>query len=229
MGIAAKLEEVRSQIRAACVAAGRPETAARLVAVSKTHPVEAAAEAAQAGQMDFGENRVQELVAKHAVLPHLRWHMIGTLQRNKVRQIAAFIHLIHSVDSEELLAEIDRQASIHGRRIAILLQLNISNEPQKGGFEEAEAENLLLRIAAYPHVHVQGLMGMAEFTDDAARIRQQFRRLADAAKRFTSLAIPEVQMQELSMGMSGDFDIAIDEGATLVRIGSSIFGTRNAH
>jgi PLP dependent protein len=229
MGIAAKLEEVRSQIRAACVAAGRPETAARLVAVSKTHPVEAAAEAAQAGQMDFGENRVQELVAKHAVLPHLRWHMIGTLQRNKVRQIAAFIHLIHSVDSEELLAEIDRQASIHGRRIAILLQLNISNEPQKGGFEEAEAQNLLLRIAAYPHVHVQGLMGMAEFTDDAARIRQQFRRLADAAKRFTSLAIPEVQMQELSMGMSGDFDIAIDEGATLVRIGSSIFGTRNAH
>lgn len=229
MDIAAQLHDVKSQIQAACLAAGRPSSAACLVAVSKNHPVEAAASAAEAGQVDFGENRVQELVAKQAVLPHLRWHMIGTLQRNKVRQIAAFVHLIHSVDSEELLAEIDRQAAKHQRRIPVLLQLNISDEPQKGGFEEDEAESLLRRIAAYPHVHVKGLMGMAEFTEDQDRIRQQFQRLARAAAHFASSGIPDIDMQELSMGMSGDFEIAIAEGATLVRIGSSIFGTRNTH
>lgn len=229
MGIAANLAAVRAEIEAATQAAGRPPGSAQLIAVSKTHPVAAAAEAAAAGQLDFGENRVQEMVAKQAVLPQVRWHMIGSLQRNKVRQIAGFVHLIHSVDSLELLAEIDRQAEKHQRRIPVLLQLNISGEPQKGGFEEAEAEAALRDIARYPHVHVQGLMGMAEFTDDRARVRQQFARLRVAAERYASLGIPGIGMETLSMGMSGDFDLAIAEGATMVRVGSSIFGTRNSH
>jgi pyridoxal phosphate enzyme (YggS family) len=228
MGIAAQLELVRAEIRAACEAAGRPSDAARLIAVSKTHPVEAVQIAAAMGQLDFGENRVQEMVVKQAALPHLQWHMIGTLQRNKVRQIAGFVYLIHSVDSEELLAEIDRQAAHHQRRIPILLQINISQEDQKGGFEVAEAEAILRGIARYPHVHVKGLMGMAEFTDDRAVIRHQFQALRAAAKHFDSLGLPGVDMQELSMGMSGDYDLAIAEGATLVRIGSHIFGNRNS-
>lgn len=229
MGIAVHLATVRAEIEAAVKAAGRPPGSAQLIAVSKTHPVEAAAEAAAAGQLDFGENRVQEMVAKQAQLPQVRWHMIGSLQRNKVRQIAGFVHLIHSVDSLDLLAEIDRQAEKHQRRIPILLQLNISEEPQKGGFEEDEAEAALRDIARYPHVQVQGLMGMAEFTDDRVRVRQQFARLRVAAERYASLGIPDISMETLSMGMSGDFDLAIAEGATMVRVGSSIFGTRNSH
>jgi PLP dependent protein len=229
MGIAANLEHVRADIRAACISAGRQEDAARLIAVSKTHPVSAAQAAAAAGQLDFGENRVQEMVSKHAELPQARWHMIGSLQRNKVRQIAAFVHMIHSVDSEDLLVEINRQAGIYARRIPVLLQINISDEEQKGGFEEAEAEALLRQMDRFPHVDVCGLMGMAAFTDDRDLIRKQFQRLRLAATQIGQLAIPGVSMTELSMGMSGDYDIAIAEGATLVRVGSSIFGARPSH
>jgi pyridoxal phosphate enzyme (YggS family) len=226
MGIAENLQSVRADIAAAARAADRDPADVQLIAVSKTRPVTDILLAMEAGQMDFGENKVQEMVEKHAAVPTARWHMIGSLQRNKVKYIAEFVHLIHSVDSERLLAEIDRQAQLHGRRIDCLLQINISDEDQKGGFSEAEAEAVLRAIDRFPSVTVRGLMGMAAFTDDQALIRSQFERLAAARTRLEALAGPRVSMATLSMGMSGDYALAIAAGATMVRIGSSIFGTR---
>jgi PLP dependent protein len=226
MGIPENLNLVKAEIAAAALAAGRSADAVQLIAVSKTKPIGDVRLAMTTGQLDFGENKVQELVEKHAALPHARWHMIGALQRNKVRQIIPFIHLIHSVDSERLLAEIDRQAGLHNRQVDCLLQINISDEDQKGGLTEDEAEEILKHITNYPHVHIKGIMGMAEFTDDATVISAQFKRLAIGRARFDAYAGPQVAMQELSMGMSGDFESAIREGSTMVRVGSSIFGGR---
>ncbi len=226
MGILENLNLVKAEIAAAALAAGRPADAVQLIAVSKTKPIGDVRLAMMTGQLDFGENKVQELVEKHAALPQARWHMIGALQRNKVRQIISFIHLIHSVDSEPLLAEINRQAVLHNRQVDCLLQINISDEDQKGGLTEDKAEEILKQITNYPYVHIKGVMGMAEFTDDAAVISSQFKRLAAARRRFEALAGPQIAMQELSMGMSGDFESAIQEGSTMVRVGSSIFGGR---
>ena len=220
------LEGIREALGKCAVDAGRGEDAVSLVAVSKTKPIEAVREAMAAGQMHFGENRVQELVEKNEAIPEAKWHMIGVLQRNKVKYIAPFIYLIHSVDSEKLAREVSKQAVKCGREIDVLLQINISDEPQKGGFEEDEAEEMLGRIADFPNVKVCGLMGMAEFTADMEVVRGQFKRLAAARERFKSLEGSQVAMRELSMGMSGDYPVAIEEGATLVRIGSAIFGHR---
>lgn len=226
MSIRQNLETVRAEIESACIQSGRPANAAKLIAVSKTRPVSDVREAMDAGQIEFGENRVQELVEKQQALPNARWHMIGTLQRNKVRQIASFVHLIHSIDSEHLLSEVDRQAEKVGRTIDCLLQVNISHEEQKGGFTPEETEALVNRIGEFRHVRVLGLMGMAEFTDDIAVVRAQFRSLAQLRAQLKSYEGPQIRMDELSMGMSGDFEVAIEEGATMVRIGSSIFGHR---
>ncbi len=226
MGIASNLAKIQAEIAAAAVKAGRSPESVRLIAVSKTHPISAVVEAYEAGQVDFGENKVQELVQKHGSLPQVRWHMIGSLQRNKVKAIIPFVHLIHSVDSERLLVEINHQAGSHQRVVDCLLQINISHEPQKGGFEVDEAEEVIRRISDFPHVRILGLMGMAEFTDDPTILRTQFRRLTAAKLRFEVLEGAQVEMKELSMGMSGDFPIAIAEGSTMVRVGSSIFGHR---
>lgn len=226
MSIRQNLESVRAEIEAACIKSGRAANAAKLIAVSKTRPVSDVQAAMDAGQVEFGENRVQELVEKQQALPNAKWHMIGTLQRNKVRQIAPFVHLIHSIDSEPLLAEVARQAEKVGRTIDCLLQVNISNEAQKGGFTPEEVEALIRRMAEFPFVRVLGLMGMAEFTDDMAVVRAQFRSLAQLRDRLMPNEGPQVSLRELSMGMSGDFEVAIEEGATMVRIGSSIFGHR---
>jgi hypothetical protein len=226
MSIAAQLKETLAAIQKECVAAGRAPDAVKLIAVSKTKPVTAVAEAAACGQVDFGENKVQEMVEKHADLPSLRWHLIGSLQRNKVKYIVPFVHLIHSVDSLRLLEEIERQAAKIDRQIQILLQVNISGEAQKGGFEPEEAEQALNSISEFPHVMVLGLMGMAEFTENELIIRRQFKLLSNLAQQYKSLEGPQIRMQELSMGMSGDYAIAIQEGATMVRIGSAIFGHR---
>ncbi|MCB9235908.1 MAG: YggS family pyridoxal phosphate-dependent enzyme [Bacteroidia bacterium] len=220
------LNHIHFEIRQAEKKYGRPPGSVRLIAVSKTKPMALIREAYAAGQLDFGENRVQELVDKHPQLPEVRWHMIGHLQRNKVKFIAPFIHLIHSVDSARLLEEIGRQAILHERIIPCLLQINISNEEQKGGFSEAECREVLENMDQYPGVLIRGLMGMAEFTDDEKVIQAQFRRLRLAFDGFQTLNGPAVQMEEISMGMSGDFEIAIAEGSTLVRVGSSIFGDR---
>jgi PLP dependent protein len=226
MGIADRLREVKAAIANAAVTAGRESHEVQLIAVSKTRPVADILEAIAAGQMDFGENRVQELAEKHAAIPNARWHLIGTLQRNKVRQIAPFVHLIHSIDNERLLEEVNRQAHLHERIIDCLLQINISDEDQKSGMTEAEAEKILQSIDSYPNIRIQGLMGMAEFTDDMTIVRSQFRRLAAAREKLRAFKGDQVHLQHLSMGMSGDFEVAIAEGATMVRVGSSIFGSR---
>ena len=226
MAVQEHLSDILTRIQEATLAAGRQAGDVKLVAVSKTKPISLILEAVDAGHMDFGENRVQELREKQPAIPSVHWHMIGSLQRNKVKYIAPYIHLIHSVDSERLLVEIDKQAAKHERTIDCLLQINISDETVKSGFEEEEAEDLLHRLDDFPNVRIRGLMGMAAFVSEEAIIRGQFRRLRLAAERFAAISHPRLDMKELSMGMSGDFEIAIQEGATMVRIGSAVFGRR---
>jgi pyridoxal phosphate enzyme (YggS family) len=225
--VKANLAQARADIQKAAQQVGRAADSVCLIAVSKLHPLQAVEAAAASGQLEFGENHVQEMVAKHAERPDLHWHMIGTLQRNKVKYIAGFVHLIHSVDSEKLLQEIDKQGKKAHRVVPCLLQINISDESQKGGFSEEEAAQLLEKIHEFPWVEVKGLMGMAALTENADIIRNQFKRLRQAFDDFASMPQKTFSMSVLSMGMSGDFKLAIAEGATHVRIGSSIFGQRN--
>lgn len=203
----------------------------KLVAVSKTQPVEKILEAYQAGQKTFGENKVQELVPKYEALPKdIEWHMIGHLQSNKVKYIAPFVHWIHSVDSEKLLVEINKQAEKSGRVIFCLLQIHIAAEETKFGFSREEALTLVRSplLATLKNIQIKGLMGMATFTEDEAQVRREFRSLKNLFIEIRQLPVPQnIQMQELSMGMSGDYKIAIEEGSTMIRVGSSIFGERN--
>ncbi|MEZ4827700.1 MAG: YggS family pyridoxal phosphate-dependent enzyme [Bacteroidia bacterium] len=226
MSITQNIQQIRATIDAAATRSGRKSGEVQLIAVSKTKPMPLIREAFAAGQLDFGENRVQELREKYEALPEVRWHMIGTLQRNKVKYIAPFVYLIHSVDSARLLEEINRQAEKNHRRIPCLLQINISEEDSKSGMEESECLEILTHIDDYPHVLIRGLMGMAELTENETVIRRQFRRLKAAATRFSSIGHPRVSMEQLSMGMSGDYEIAVEEGATMVRVGSLVFGER---
>lgn len=220
------LIRIQADISQAAQAVGRDPSEIRLIAVSKTKPMDLIQEAFGAGQVDFGENRVQELRDKQPALPDAQWHLIGSLQRNKVKYIAPWVHLIHSVDSERLLAEIDKQAAKAGRVIDCLLQLNISEETAKSGLDESLTQALLQDIDSYPNVRIKGLMGMAELTDNEAVVRGEFRRLRNAKEMLAEIEHPRVQLDELSMGMSGDFKLAIAEGSTMVRIGSAIFGAR---
>ena len=207
--------------------AGRDEKNITLIAVSKTKPNDLVKEALEAGQVDFGENRVQEIVSKHEAFPDVNWHMIGTLQRNKVKYIIPFVHLIHSVDSPKLLKEVSKQAVKHNREVNCLLQLNISDEPQKSGMSEQDAELIFRQVSQYPGVRIIGFMGMAMLTDNKTIIRNQFKRLKKALDDFSRFKGPQIDLQEISMGMSSDYDIAIEEGATMIRVGSTIFGARN--
>lgn len=203
----------------------------RLVAVSKTQSPEKIQMAYAAGQRIFGENKVQELLQKRPALPdEIEWHMIGHLQRNKVKHIAEFVNLIHSVDSGRLLEEIDRQGARVPRVIPCLLQIHIAEEETKFGFDAVEVRDLLLseRVAEMKNVEVRGLMGMATYTEDEEKIRMEFRNLRKIFEDLKTLALPgNVRLTELSMGMSNDYRIAIEEGSTLIRVGSAIFGERN--
>ncbi len=201
-----------------------------LLVVSKTFGPDLILEAWQAGHRKFGENRVQELIPKHEALPpDIEWHLIGHLQTNKVKYIAPFIALIQSVDSEKLLAEIDRQAARCGRVIPCLFQIYIADEETKFGWEVAELQNFYHNqgLKKYPHVHIKGLMGMATFTENEAQVRAEFRKLK---KLFEGLKAYDEkgksEMQILSMGMSGDYLWAAEEGSTMVRMGSAVFGKR---
>ena len=202
-----------------------------LIAVSKTKPVEDIREAYEAGIRDFGENKVQELAEKQQTLPKdIRWHMIGHLQRNKVKYLAPFVYLIHGVDSFKLLKEIDKEGKKVNRIINCLLQVHIAEEDTKFGLDEQELLEILhsVEIKELQNVKVVGLMGMATFTEDQQKIRQEFRKLKTIFNKLQSEKLPDnVMMQELSMGMSGDYLIAQEEGSTMVRIGSAIFGERN--
>ena len=207
------------------------DTSCRLVAVSKTKPVELIQEAYDAGQLDFGENKVQELREKPQQLPaEIRWHMIGHLQSNKVKYIAPFIHLIHAVDSLKLLVEINKQALKNDRIINCLLQVHIAQEEHKFGFDKPELMEILSSKAfqSLQNIKVAGLMGMATYTDNQAQIRSEFNVLKnifdDVKSEYSS---PNLDLREISMGMSDDFTIAIEEGSTMIRVGSKIFGARN--
>lgn len=197
-----------------------------LVAVSKTKPNSDIEALYTAGQRDFGENYVQELVDKQASLPEdIRWHFIGHLQSNKVKYIASFVHLIHGIDSIKLLQEVNKQAIKANRVIDCLLQMHIAQEETKFGLDEEELNNILDQLHTFPHVRVRGLMGMASFTENQEQVKMEFSLLKhyfDTAK--ARLASPE--FDTLSMGMSGDYTLAIEQGSTLVRIGSLLFGAR---
>lgn len=202
----------------------------RLIAVTKTQPVETMREALAAGLTAFGENRVQEMTEKWSILddPAIGWHQIGSLQRNKVKYIVERVALIHSVDSVELAREIDRQAARFGRdEVSILIQINTSDEASKGGVRPDEAAALLAEIDALPHVRPLGLMTIAAAADDDEQARPEFRRLRTLRDELNAGRDAGRQLSELSMGMTGDFEIAIEEGATMVRIGSALFGTRS--
>ena len=202
----------------------------RLVAVSKTHPVEKIKEAYDAGQRIFGENKVQEMCAKQPSLPpDIEWHLIGHLQTNKVKQIVPFVSLIHSVDSFKLLEEINKQGKKINRVISCLLQVYIANEETKFGLDEMELFELIKsdKIASLDSVKVLGLMGMATFTDNKDQVRMEFRELKNLFDKIRGMSLPSnIEMKELSMGMTQDYEIAIEEGSTLVRIGTAIFGSR---
>ena len=197
-----------------------------LVAVSKTKPVEDLQEAYAAGMRDFGENKIQEMCDKYEILPKdIRWHMIGHVQTNKVKYMAPFVHLIHGVDSLKLLKEIHKQAEKNNRVIDVLLQQFIADEETKFGLDKEEIQHIMQEeIQHLPNVRVVGLMGMATFTDDEKQIRNEFKTLKS---NFDSLKNNFYNLTVLSMGMSGDYQVAIEEGSTMVRIGSSIFGHRN--
>jgi pyridoxal phosphate enzyme (YggS family) len=202
---------------------------ATLVAVSKTKPVEAIEALYALGHRDFGENYVQELVDKQAQLPaDIRWHFIGHLQSNKVKYIAPFVHLIHGIDSLKLLTEVNKQGQKLNRKLNVLLQVHIAREETKYGFDESEllAPTLEESIPNLSHVQIQGLMGMASFSDDAELVRSEFRKLKDLFIALSEKEMANLQLQILSMGMSSDFKLALEEGSTMVRIGSSIFGNR---
>jgi pyridoxal phosphate enzyme (YggS family) len=199
-----------------------------LVAVSKTKSVEEIKELYDLGQKDFGENYVQELVEKQSQLPKdIRWHFIGHLQSNKVKRISTFIYLIQSVDSLKLLQEINKQAEKNNRVIDCLLQMHIAQEETKFGLDERELFELLNNIGGFANVRICGLMGMASFTDDMNKVRNEFRYLKNTFDKYAELPIANCPLTILSMGMSSDYSIATEEGSNMVRIGSLIFGVRN--
>ncbi len=195
-----------------------------LVAVSKTKPVADIESLYALGQRDFGENYVQELTEKETILPKdIRWHFIGHLQSNKVKYIAHFVHLIHGVDSFKLLKEIDKQAAKCNRKINCLLQVHIAQEETKFGLDEQELREVVTALDTLQHVQVKGLMGMASFSNDTVKLREEFRALKLLFDRYKHTQQP---WSVLSMGMSSDYTIAIEEGSTMVRIGSLLFGAR---
>tara|TARA_B100000927_G_scaffold125947_1_gene101622 strand:+ start:1190 stop:1843 length:654 start_codon:yes stop_codon:yes gene_type:complete len=216
--ISSKIDEIKKTLPSSVV----------LVAVSKTKPAEMIEQAMKNGHLDFGENKVQELVDKHSTLPkNINWHMIGHLQRNKVKYIAPFIHLIHGVDSERLLIEINKQAKKNNRNIDCLLQFHIAKESTKFGFNMDEIYELFERkkLEELKNITIRGVMGMATFTENKLQIEDEFKQLKN---HFTTLSnkLKNDNFNIISMGMSGDYKIAIDCGSNMVRIGSSIFGAR---
>lgn len=202
-----------------------------LIAVSKTHPAEKVMEAYDTGHRHFGENKVQEMVAKSETMPSdIRWHLIGHLQRNKVKYIAPFVHLIHGVDSLKLLKEINKRAKQNERVIDCLIQVFIAKEDTKFGMDEKEVRTLIAstELQELEHIRVIGLMGMATNTDNTDQIKSEFKGLKQLFEDIKASDTPKhVEMNHLSMGMSGDYKLAIECGSTMVRVGSAIFGARN--
>lgn len=227
--IAKNLEQVNARIDRACKQAGRDRREVTLIAVSKTKPVSLLQEAYAQGCRDFGENRVQELVEKYEILPKdIRWHMIGHLQRNKVKYIVGKVHLIHSVDSLRLAEEISRESMKKQVTTSILIEVNAAGEQSKFGLTDTQAVmELVEQIAAFPAVSIKGLMTVAPYVEDAEENRQYFRTLKQLSVDIMQKNIDNVNMDVLSMGMTGDYEVAVSEGAGYVRVGTGIFGERD--
>ena len=222
------IEHVENTIDEACRQSGRNRSEVTLIAVSKTKPVEMLKEAYETGCRDFGENKVQELVDKYEVLPKdIRWHMIGHLHRNKVKYIVDKVYLIHSVDSLRLAEEISKEAAKKNVDVNILVEVNVAGEETKFGTGCEEAKQLVRDIAQLPHVHIQGLMTIAPYVENWEENRIYFQQLKKLAVDISSENIDNVSMKVLSMGMTGDYAVAVSEGATYVRVGTGIFGERN--
>lgn len=221
------LTEVKERIEQACIRSGRNPGEVTLIAVSKTKPVPMLEEAYAAGARDFGENKVQEIAAKKPELPEdIRWHMIGHLQRNKVGQVLGKAVLIHSVDSLRLARQIETDAAKAGLDVDILLEVNVAKEESKYGFMLEEVEDAIMTIKEFPHVHIKGLMTIAPFVENPEENRGIFKKLFEFAVDIDKKNIDNVTMGVLSMGMTGDYEVAIEEGATMVRVGTGIFGSR---
>ncbi len=222
------IRTVEEKIAGACARSGREYSGVTLIAVSKTKPVPMLMEAYQAGARDFGENKVQELLDKIPQMPSdIRWHMIGHLQRNKVKYIIDKVHLIHSVDSLRLAEEISKEAVKHSLTANILVEVNVAREENKFGTAAEEAETLVAQIAKLPGICVRGLMTIAPFVENAEENRLYFRKLKQLSVDITHKNIDNVSMDILSMGMTGDYIVAVEEGATCVRVGTGIFGERD--
>jgi hypothetical protein len=201
-----------------------------LVAVSKTKPVSDLMEAYNAGQRIFGENKIQEMAEKHEDMPKdIEWHMIGHVQRNKVKYMASFVHLIHGVDNLKLLKEINKEAKKHDRIIDCLLQIKIAEEDSKFGMTAEAASEIIQskNFSELKNINIVGVMGMATFTDDKIQIKKEFNLLRTTFEALKKLEYANCQMQTISMGMSSDYELAIDCGSTMIRVGSSIFGDRS--
>ena len=233
------LLDIKKKMEEACKKAGRDKDSVKLIAVSKIKPVSLLFKAYGAGQLDFGENKPQELRDKQELFKELsadnpllysdvKWHMIGVLQKNKVKYVVGNTELIHSVDSVELAEEIEKEAAKKDVVANILMEINVGCEFSKSGFEFKDVENAIKIISKLPHVRIKGLMCIAPISNDRGESnRVYFRRMKATADFISSLGIENVEMKELSMGLSADFKVAIEEGATMVRIGTDIFGPRN--
>ena len=222
------ITQVKENIETACKTSGRNVEDITLIAVSKTKPVSLLEEAYETGCRDFGENKVQELCDKYEVMEKdIRWHMIGHLQTNKVKYLIGKTALIHSVDSYKLACEIEKQAAKHDCIMDILIEVNIANEETKFGLAKEEVIDLVKQVALLPHVRIKGLMTVAPYVEDSEENRLFFRNIKQLSVDIDNQNIDNVSMNVLSMGMTGDYMVAIEEGATMVRVGTGIFGERN--
>ena len=221
------LNEVRENIQKACEKAGRSPQEVTLIAVSKTKPLFMLEEAYEAGARDFGENKVQEILEKHPKMPEdARFHMIGHLQRNKVKQVLPHAVLIHSVDSYRLAEQISQEAGKLGITAKILLEVNVAKEESKFGMMPEEVPEMVEQISLLPHLQIEGLMTIAPFVDDPEKNRPVFQKLYQLSVDIKKKNIDNVNMSVLSMGMTGDYQVAVEEGATMIRVGTGIFGAR---
>ncbi len=226
------IDDIRSRIRSACDRAGRDHGDVTLVAVTKTFPTSYIGSAREAGLADFGENRVQEFVEKaEAVAPRrlggdVTWHMIGHLQRNKARDVIRYADVFHALDSRRLAKELHKRAEQEDRRLECFVQINVSGEASKFGLDPDELDDFLRDVAPYDRLDIRGLMTIALPVDDPEDVRPQFRLMRSLVERDRPWLPSHIRLEKLSMGMSGDFEVAIEEGATHVRIGSAIFGSR---
>ncbi|MDI6401163.1 YggS family pyridoxal phosphate-dependent enzyme [Balneolaceae bacterium ANBcel3] len=219
---------VNHSVHQACRQSGRNPDNVRMVAITKTHPVSVIMEAYEAGLRHFGENKVQELTSKTEDLPDdIVWHMVGHLQTNKIRNLVHCVDWIHSISKTKQLKELEKRLGQAERHVHVLFQVNISDEDQKSGCDAGDLPELLSFASGLQHVSVEGLMGMASFTDNQELIRKQFRFLRELRDKHRSFEGGNIRLNELSMGMSGDYSIAVEEGATLIRLGSTLFGSRD--